>query len=78
MNVAAPGGTSEGWYDVFHEQDGAEQPRQVILAGMGGIETTPIYGGLGISEGKISWHNLNVEQHVKEEVALDATAHAGT
>jgi hypothetical protein len=45
---------------------------------MGGIETTPIYGGLGISEGKISWHNLNVEQHVKEEVALDATAHAGT
>ena len=45
---------------------------------MGGIETTPIYGGLGISEGKISWHNLNVVQHVEEEVALDATAHAGT
>lgn len=45
---------------------------------MGDIETTSIYGGLGIYEGKISWHNLNVEQHVKEEVALDATAHAGT
>ena len=52
MNLAAPEGTSGDWHDVFHWQDGAEQPRQVTLAGMGDIETSPIYGGLGIYEGK--------------------------
>ena len=52
LNLAAPEGTSGDWHDVFHWQDGAEQPRQVTLAGMGDIETSPIYGGLGIYEGK--------------------------
>lgn len=52
MNLAAPEGTSGDWHDVFHWQDGAEQPRQVTLAGMGDIDTTPIYGDLGIYEGR--------------------------
>ena len=52
MNLAAPEGTSGDWHDVFHWQDGTEQPRQVTLAGMGDIETTPIYGDLGIYEGR--------------------------
>ena len=52
LNLAAPEGTSGDWHDVFHWQDGAEQPRQVTLAGMGDIETTSIYGNLGIYEGK--------------------------
>jgi len=49
LNVAARGGTRGGWTPAPHKKGGAEQPRQVILAGMGGIETTPIYGGLGIN-----------------------------
>lgn len=45
---------------------------------MGDIETTSIYCVLTSTRAKDSRHNLNVEQHVEEEVALDATAHAGT
>ena len=52
LNLAAPEGISGDRHDVFHWQDGTEQPRQVTLAGMGDIETTSIYGGLGINEGK--------------------------
>ena len=52
LNLAAPEGTSGDWHDVFHWQDGTEQPRQVTLAGMGDIETTSIYGDLGIYEGR--------------------------
>ena len=52
LNLAAPEGTSGDWHDVFHWQDGAEQPRQVTLAGMGDIDTTSIYGDLGIYEGR--------------------------
>ena len=52
MNLAAPEGTSGDWHDVFHWQDGTEQPRQVTLAGMGDIDTSPIYGDLGIYEGR--------------------------
>jgi len=78
LNVAAPGETGEGWQDVFHWQKGTAQPRQVTLAGMGDIETTSIYCVLTSTRVRDSWHNLNVVQHVEEEVALDATAHAGT
>ena len=52
LNLAAPEGTSGDWHDVFHWQDGTEQPRQVTLAGMGDIDTSPIYGDLGIYEGR--------------------------
>ncbi|OLO87561.1 hypothetical protein [Actinomyces naeslundii] len=52
LNLATPEGTSGDWHDVFHWQDGTEQPRQVTLAGMGDIETSPIYGDLGIYEGR--------------------------
>lgn len=52
MNLAAPKDTSGDWHDVFHWQDSTEQPRQVTLAGMGDIETTSIYGDLGIYEDK--------------------------
>ena len=79
FNLAAPEGTSSrDWQDVFHWQEGTAQPRQVTLAGMGDIETTSIYCVLTSTRAKDSWHNLNVVQHVEEEAALDATAHAGT
>ena len=52
LNLAAPEGTSGDWHDVFHWQEGTEQPRQVTLSGTGDIDTSPIDGGLGIYEGR--------------------------
>ena len=52
LNVQAPEGTSGDWHDVFHWQDGYSRPRQVTLSGSTEINTTPIYGDLGVYEGK--------------------------
>ena len=52
LNVQAPERTSGDWHDVFHWQDGRGRPRQVTLAGDAEIDTTPIYGDLGIYEGR--------------------------
>lgn len=52
LNLPSPEGTSGDWHDVFHWQEGYEPPRQVTLGGTEEINTQPIYGQLGIAEGK--------------------------
>lgn len=52
LNVQTPEGTSGDWHDVFHWQEGYDNPSQVTLGGSTEIDTTPIYGGWGVYEGK--------------------------
>lgn len=52
LNVQAPEGTSGDWHDVFHWQEGYDIPPRVTLGGSTEIDTTPIYGGWGVYEGK--------------------------
>ena len=52
LNVPAPEGTTGDWHDVFHWQADRERPRTVTLGGSQEIDTNPIYGYLGIYEGR--------------------------
>ena len=52
LNVQAPEGTSGDWHDVFHWQEGYDNPSQVTLGGSTEIDTAPIYGGWGVYEGR--------------------------
>lgn len=52
LNVQAPEETSGDWHDVFHWQEGYDNPSQVTLGGSTEIDTTPIYSGWGVYEGK--------------------------
>lgn len=53
LNVQAPEGTSGDWHDVFHWQEGYDNPPQVTLGGSSAeVDTAPIYGGWGVYEGK--------------------------
>ncbi len=51
LNIQSPEGTSGDWHDVFCWLEG-EKPRTVTLGGTEDIDTTPIYGDLGIYEGR--------------------------
>lgn len=52
LNVQAPEGTSGDWHDVFHWQKDYDNPPRVTLGGSAEVDTTPIYGGWGVYEGK--------------------------
>ena len=68
LNVQAPEGTSGDWHDVFHWQEDYDNPPRVTLGGSAEVDTTPIYGGWGVYEGKdrLQAMGLAVPSEVRE------------
>lgn len=75
LNVQAPEGTSGDWHDVFHWQEGYNNPPQVTLGGSTEINTTPVYGGWGVYEGKgrLLAMGLTVPSEVREAYLANHT-----
>lgn len=61
LNIPAPEGTTGDWHDVFHWREGIDRPGRVLVGGSEELDTNPIYGTLGIYEGKARLESLGLE-----------------
>jgi len=69
LNVHAPDGsdTSGDWHDVFHWREGLDYPAEVWVAGHEpSSDTNPIYGDMGVYEGKDRLASLEIDPAIHE------------
>lgn len=75
LNIQEPDGEGGDWHDVFHWQEGYENQPEVTLAGSPEIDTVPIYGHLGVYEGRqqLTTQGLTINPAITEVYLADHT-----